>query len=152
MTNRFSDFVFGPASVLRFKVESPAFATLFQILRKSFFRIHYNEQPAINKKWVKNIKITKQHSKRWYSLRLFHFVSVIFATHKDPTVASLNLQEHSHTIEKWLKKWKINANESKSSHIKFALLKGHCLAVNINQTIIPQTEAVNTYDYTSSPG
>jgi hypothetical protein len=45
-------------------------------------------------------------------------------------------------IEKWLKKWKIKVNEPKSSHVTFTLQKGHCLAVNINHTIIPQTEAV----------
>jgi hypothetical protein len=33
-------------------------------------------------------------------------------------------------------------NESKSSYIKFTPRKGHCPAVNINQTIIPQTEGV----------
>jgi hypothetical protein len=40
------------------------------------------------------------------------------------------------------KKWKIKLNESKSLHIKFTLRKDHCPAVNKNQTIIPQTEAV----------
>jgi len=54
----------------------------------------------MNKKCVQNIKITKQHSERWDSLRLAHFVSAIIATHEDPMVASLNLQEHLHTIEK----------------------------------------------------
>jgi hypothetical protein len=33
--------------------------------------------------------------------------TAIFATHEDPTIASLNLQEHLHIIKKWLKKWKI---------------------------------------------
>jgi len=66
----------------------------------------------------------------------------IFATHEDPTIASLNLQEHLHSIEKWLKKWKIKVNESKSSHITFTLRKGYCPAVNINHTFKPQTEAV----------
>jgi len=68
--------------------------------------------------------------------------TAIFATHEDPMIASVNLQEHLHIIEKWLKKWKIKVNESKSSHITFTLQKGHCPAVNINQTIIPQTEVV----------
>jgi hypothetical protein len=57
-------------------------------------------------------------------------------------ITSLNLQEHLHIIEKWLTKWKIKVNESKSSHIRFTLRKGHCPAIIINQTIIPQTEAV----------
>jgi hypothetical protein len=68
--------------------------------------------------------------------------TAVFATHGDPMIASLNLQEHLHIIKKWLKKWKTKVNESKSSHITFTLRKGHCPAVNINQTIIPQTEAV----------
>ena len=68
--------------------------------------------------------------------------TAIFATHEDPTIASLNLQEHLHIIEKWLKKWKIKANESKSSHLTFNLRKGHCPTVNANQSIVPQTEAV----------
>jgi hypothetical protein len=68
--------------------------------------------------------------------------TAIIATHEDRTIASVNLQEHLHIIEKWLKKWKIKVNESKSSHISFILRKDHCPAVNINQTIIPQTEVV----------
>jgi hypothetical protein len=31
---------------------------------------------------------------------------------------------------------------NKSSHITFTLRKGHCPAVNINQTVIPQAESV----------
>jgi len=38
------------------------------------------------------------------------------------------------------------------SHITFTLRKGHCPAVNINQTIIPQTEVVKYQDYTSIAG
>ena len=75
------------------------------------------------------------------TLRTFMDDTAIFATQEDPTIASLNLQEHLH-IEKWLKKWKIKVNESKSSHVTSTLQKGHCPAVNINQTIIPQTEVV----------
>jgi hypothetical protein len=68
--------------------------------------------------------------------------TAIFATHEDPTIASLNLQVRLYIIEKWLKKWKIEANESKSSHTIFTLRKGHCPTVNINQTTISQKEAV----------
>ena len=66
----------------------------------------------------------------------------VLATHKDPKIASLNLQKHLHIIEKWLKKWKIKVNESKSSHITFTLRKCHCPTGKINQTNIPQTEMV----------
>jgi len=76
------------------------------------------------------------------TLGTFADYTATFATHEDPTIASLNPQEHLNIIEKLLKKWKIKVNESKSSHITFTLRTGHCPAVNINQTIIPQTEAV----------
>jgi hypothetical protein len=69
-------------------------------------------------------------------------MTAIFAALEDPTIASLNFQEHLYISEKWRKKWKIKVNKSKSSHITFTLRKGHCPAVNTNQTIIPQTEAV----------
>jgi len=39
--------------------------------------------------------------------------TAIIETHKDLTIASLDLQEHSHIIEKWLKKWKMKVNDSK---------------------------------------
>jgi len=65
-----------------------------------------------------------------------------FATHEVSMIASLNLQEHFHVIEKSLKKFKININESKSSPVKFPLRNVTCPAVNINQTTIPRTEAV----------
>jgi hypothetical protein len=45
--------------------------------------------------------------------------TAIFATHEDPTIASLNLQEQLHIIKKWLKKWKIKVNKSKSLYITF---------------------------------
>jgi hypothetical protein len=68
--------------------------------------------------------------------------TAIFATHEDPTIASPNLQEHLQIIEKWLNKCKIKVNKSKSSRKTFTLRTGHCPAVNFNQTIILQTEAV----------
>jgi len=79
---------------------------------------------------------------RQTTLGTFADNTAIFATHKGPTIASLNFQEHLNLNEKWLQKWKITINESKSSHITFTLQKGHCPAVNMNQIMIPQTEIV----------
>ena len=56
----------------------------------------------------------------------------IFATHEVPMIASLNVQEQLHIIEKLLNKWKIHFNESKSLHVTFPLRNGPCPAVNIN--------------------
>ena len=80
------------------------------------------------------------------TLSTFADDTAIFATHADPKIASRNLQEHSHSIEKWLCKWKIKVNESKSTHIMFTLRKGFCPPVSINQTIIPQTESVKYHE------
>jgi hypothetical protein len=57
-------------------------------------------------------------------------------------MASLNLQDRLHNIEKWFHKWKMKVNETKSSHIMFTLLKGQCPPVCINQTVILQVETV----------
>jgi hypothetical protein len=54
---------------------------------------------------------------RGTTLGTFEDDSAILATHKHPTIASLNLQEHISSIEKWIQKWKIEVNESQSSHI-----------------------------------
>jgi hypothetical protein len=68
---------------------------------------------------------------RGTTLGTFADDSAMFTTHEDTTIASLNLQEHISSIEKWLQKWKIKVNESKSQHITCTLRKGHCSAVNI---------------------
>jgi hypothetical protein len=41
---------------------------------------------------------------------IFHIFSLLRRHLIHPTIASLNLQEHLHIIEKWLKKWKIKVN------------------------------------------
>jgi hypothetical protein len=53
--------------------------------------------------------------------------TAIFATHEDPKIASLNLQEHLHIIEKWLQKWKIKVNESKLPQKTFTPRKATAL-------------------------
>ena len=79
---------------------------------------------------------------RGTTLGTFADDTAIFATQTDTTISSRNLQEHLHSNEKWLRKWKIKVNESKSTHITFTVRKGLCPPVSINQTIIPQTESV----------
>jgi len=68
---------------------------------------------------------------REITLGTFADDTALFATHEDPTIAPLNVQEHLHNIEKWLNKWKIK-NKSKSSHITFTLRKGHCPTVPLS--------------------
>jgi len=68
--------------------------------------------------------------------------TAIFKTDPDPTQTSANLQEHLLEIITWTRKWKLKINESKSSHISFALRQGQCPPVQINQRNISQTETV----------
>jgi hypothetical protein len=76
------------------------------------------------------------------TLSTFTDDTAIFATHAEPTTASLNLQDQLYNIEKWLQKWKMKINETKSPHIMFTLRKGQCPPVCINQTVIPHVEKV----------
>jgi hypothetical protein len=66
----------------------------------------------------------------------------VVATHSDFTTATLHLQDHPNSIQKWLQKWRMKVNETKSTHITFTLRKGQCRSVSINQTVIPQGETV----------
>lgn len=68
--------------------------------------------------------------------------TAIFATEEDPRAAVLKLQEHLDQIGQWLKKWKIKANETKSTHITFTLRKDQCPNISLNQVNIPQQNIV----------
>jgi hypothetical protein len=54
--------------------------------------------------------------------------TAIVVRDSDPTTASRNLQDHLTSIEKWLQKWRIKANQNKpkSTHITFTIRKGQC--------------------------
>jgi hypothetical protein len=42
-------------------------------------------------------------------------------------------------LEDWLKKWRININETKSTQVTFILRTEQCPAVHMNNTVIPQS-------------
>jgi hypothetical protein len=46
---------------------------------------------------------------------------VILISHQNPITASRKLQNHLNQFEKWLKRWRIKANENKSTHVTFTL-------------------------------
>jgi hypothetical protein len=66
----------------------------------------------------------------------------IFSSHENPITAANNLQNHLQLIEKWMKKWKIKVNETKSVHMTFTLKKGKCPPIRINNIVIHQKEQV----------
>ena len=130
----------GYFNLLKSYLNEGQFETKFNVEISSRFHIHSGVfQGSILGPLLYVLHTSDLPTSRETTLDTFADDTAIFATHEDSTIASLNLQEHLYIIEKWLKKWKIKVNES---HIKFTLRKGHCLAVNINQTLIPQTEVV----------
>jgi hypothetical protein len=68
--------------------------------------------------------------------------TAVIATDNDPAMASSKLQTHLLAIQSWLAKWRMKANESKSTHITFTTRIGMCPAVHINIVQLPQTEDV----------
>jgi len=66
--------------------------------------------------------------------------TAILASHHNPITASSIPQHHLHQLEKWLKRWRIKANENKSTHITFSLKRETCPAVTLNGQHIPQGE------------
>ena len=69
--------------------------------------------------------------------------TVILASRLNPITASTNLQHHLNHFEKWLKRWRMNANENKSTHVTFSLRRESCPAVTLNGQHIPQKETAN---------
>jgi len=66
--------------------------------------------------------------------------TAIPASHHNPITASTDLQHRLNHLEKWLKRWRIKANENKSTHITFSLKRETCPAVTLNGQHIPQRE------------
>ena len=52
--------------------------------------------------------------------------TTIIATHKNPTIASLMLQNYLFKLQQWFKTWRIVVNENKSTQVTFTLRKETC--------------------------
>lgn len=68
--------------------------------------------------------------------------TVVMASHENRIIATKNLQENLISIEIWLKKWRILANESKSVQITFTLKRNTCPPVTMNCKALPQVNDV----------
>jgi Tol biopolymer transport system component len=62
----------------------------------------------------------------------------ILASHKNPITASRKPKNHLNYFEKWLKRWRMKANENKSTHVTFALKRENCPTVTLNGKQIAQ--------------
>ncbi len=56
---------------------------------------------------------------------------------RNPITASEQLQSHIHELEDWLTKWRIKVNPAKCVHITFALRRGNCPPISIDNVCIP---------------
>jgi hypothetical protein len=66
--------------------------------------------------------------------------TAILASHQNPITASTILQCHLNQVEKWLKQWRIKANENKPTHVNFSLKRETYPTVTLNGQHIPQEE------------
>jgi hypothetical protein len=64
------------------------------------------------------------------------------STYSGPGIASQKLQTNLDSIQKWLKRWGIKANESKLVHITYTTRRETCPPVHINNVHLPQQDDV----------
>ena len=133
----------GYYNLLKSYLQDRHFITKFNNETSSCFPIHSgvpqgsNLGPFLYTLYTSDLPISRKTT-----LSTFVDDTAIFAIHSDPMTASLNLHDHLYNIKKWLQKWKMKVNETKSSLITFTLRKGQCPPVSINQTVIPHVETV----------
>jgi hypothetical protein len=63
--------------------------------------------------------------------------TAILTSDHDPRSAPEKLQKHLDTINRWLHKWKISVNTTKSVQITFTTMRSRCPQVSINNNPIP---------------
>lgn len=68
--------------------------------------------------------------------------TAVLACDVDPAIASKHLQDSLLSIQAWMKKWRIKASASKSTHITFTLRRSNCPPVTLDNQILPQTDHV----------
>lgn len=68
--------------------------------------------------------------------------TALVSIHKDPSVASDQLQSHVHVLEKWLEKWRILINSNKCTHVTFTLRRDTSPPIKIFNSLIPQNDHV----------
>jgi len=68
--------------------------------------------------------------------------TAVLATNADPVIAAHKLQTALTDIQHWFTKWRLKANELKSSHVTFKLKRFSCPPVQLNGTSLRQPEVV----------
>lgn len=68
--------------------------------------------------------------------------TALLSVDSEPGIASANVQAILNDIEKWLKMWRIKANEAKSAHVTFTLGRRDCPPVTLNGEQITHVDSV----------
>jgi len=68
--------------------------------------------------------------------------TAVLTVHEDPDEAMQQLQLHLNKIHPWLMKWRMKANETKSTQVTCTLKKRTCPPVYPNNKQLPQTNEV----------
>ena len=68
--------------------------------------------------------------------------TAVLATHTDPETATHRLQTALSDIQQWLTKWRMKANETKSTHVTFTLKRSSCPPAQLNSTYLTQPNDV----------
>jgi hypothetical protein len=63
--------------------------------------------------------------------------TAILTSYTNVLQASTTLQEYLHIFNRWLQKWKIKVNETKSSYLTFTLRNDPSPAIYLNEVEIP---------------
>ena len=66
----------------------------------------------------------------------------VLTTHVDPTIATHRLQTALHDIQQWLRKWRMEVNETKSIQVTFTLKRSVCPSVQLNNKHLAQPDDV----------
>lgn len=68
--------------------------------------------------------------------------TAILASHENPERASEIVQYNISILDKWLQKWRIRANGTKSNHVTFTMNRETCPPIVFSGQLIPQVNEV----------
>jgi hypothetical protein len=135
----------------------PEHTLLKSYLRDRTFQVRYQEEytklyiiqsgipqgsilgPILYSVFAEDLPETEQTLRATYAN-----VTAILASHQNPITASRKLQNHLNQFEKWLKRWRIKANENKSNHVTFTLKRENCPTIRLNGNQFRKEKLPNT--------
>lgn len=149
------DKVWHPGLLYKLKKLLPA--TFYQVLKSylsdRYFMVKYQEEvtglypikagvpqgsvlgPALYLIFTADIPTTPNTT-----ITTFADDTAILATSEVPALASEKTQEALDSLQGWLKRWRIKANEAKSQHVTFTLRTETCPSVTLNGQQLPRSE------------